>query len=410
MDMRTRDLLATLLTLSSTCAIAQEAESLAGVRLRFDRGSTRSLALGSTGIASKQTDLATINPAAVAGARRSLSVDWGRRAMEGRYVGDATLNEIDAESSTRGVRSASLILPFAGLTWALAYDSPLDISHSTVSLFDDARIESFFVCGGKLSPTSCDSPMVVFNAPVTLPIEAELELRRYGVTAAWSNGPFAAGATIRQERLRQRTVFTGPISPSHESYAGPAETTDDADIAWGAGATWDVTPKVRVGATYSSGGAFAGSRTFADGSLQETEFRTPPSAGIGVSFDPVKNLTLAIDAVRVQYSEMMHDRRNVFPQGSELGYADVDEIHVGAEYRSGPFALRAGWWRDPAHALALRNTIGPPPPFHYAQGIVDDDDDHVTAGIGFGSRTRLDASVDRSSRTTQVALGISTTF
>ena len=108
--------------------------------------------------------------------------------------------------------------------------------------------------------------------------------------------------------------------------------------------------------------------------------------------------------------EMMHGNRNVFPQQSELGYPDVTELHAGAEYRAGKYALRAGWWRDPAHALAIRNGVMPPPPFHYLVAADDPTENHVTAGLSYGEKTRFDASIDRGSRSTRVAFGVSTAF
>ena len=405
--MRTAIVLASLISFSPLLTSAQELESLGGVRLVLDRGSARSLATGSTGIAARRGDLAAINPAAIAGAARSFSADWGRHTIEGRYIGDGDLRTVGVESTTSRIRSASLTLPLAGLTWSLFYDQPLDVSHSTVPAFAGATSAPFFVCEGRLSATSCDAPSVLYNVPVTWPLDISLDLQRYGAAAAWSRGPVSVGASLRQERLRQESVFSPSIL---STYAGTAETSDDTSLTWGAGLTWELSSALRVGATYSSGGSFAGSRTFSANTAQTIEFRTPPSAGVGVSFEPLPQLTLMADVVRVQYSEMMHEERNVFPQGSELGYADVDELHAGAEYRAGKLALRAGWWRDPAHGLAIRNGVTPPPPFDYAPAILDSDQDHLTAGIGYGEKTRLDASIDRSARSTQVAVGIATTF
>lgn len=406
-DMRKPAILCILLTLVPVVAVAQEIESLAGVRLVFDHASARSLATGSTGMASRQGDAAAVNPAAIAGAPRSFSIEMSDRTIEGRYVSDSNLNTIGIESSTGGVRSASLTLPMAGLTWSLFYDRPLDVEHSTASAFVSANRAAFFVCEGRLSATSCDRTPVELNVPATFPIDVALQLQRYGAAAAWSRGPVAFGASLRQERFRQESIFTPSFfGPS----PGTAESTDDSALTWGAGLTWDVTSRARIGASYSSGGAFTGVRTFVENEPRSIEFRTPPSLGVGVSFDPLPQLTLSADAVRVEYSRMMHDRRSTFPQGSEIGFSDVTELHAGAEYRTGKVALRAGWWRDPAHALAVRNGIEPPPPLEYVLAIVDADEDHVTAGIGYGEKVRFDAAVDRGKYSTRVALGVSTTF
>ena len=60
-DMRKPAILCILLTLVPVVAVAQEIESLAGVRLVFDHASARSLATGSTGMASRQGDAAAVH-------------------------------------------------------------------------------------------------------------------------------------------------------------------------------------------------------------------------------------------------------------------------------------------------------------------------------------------------------------
>jgi hypothetical protein len=251
--------------------------------------------------------------------------------------------------------------------------------------------------------------MIFLSLPATFPVDVDLRLRRYGAAAAWSRGPLAIGASVRHDQLHQQSTFVA-VQAYNQFYAGTMEAIDDNALTWSGGLTWSFGRAARIGASYSSGGAFAGQRTFPSNPAQSIEFHTPPSMGAGVSIDPLPNLTLAADAVRVRYSAMMHDHRSVFPQGSELGYPDVTELHAGAEYRLGGMALRAGWWRDPAHSLAIRNGILPPPPFEYAATIVDESENHLTAGIGFGTKTRFDASIDRGTRSTRVALGVSTTF
>jgi hypothetical protein len=44
------------------------------------------------------------------------------------------------------------------------------------------------------------------------------------------------------------------------------------------------------------------------------------------------------------------------------------------------------------------------------RAFVDSSENHLTAGIGFGGKTRFDASIDRGERSTRVALEISTSF
>lgn len=407
--MRTSVVFAVLL-LTPLAASAQEIESLAGVRLTFDRPGARSLAMGSASIALNDGTGAAANPAAIAGSPRTYSIETRKRTMEGRYVSDADLNTLGVESSTRGVSSAFVTLPMMGATWSFFYDEPLDVQHSTVPAFASVTTVGLFYCGGELSSTACGGPAIAFNLPGTYPIDASLRLQRYGAAAAWNRGPLAVGASVRREHLRQETTFVAVPALFANQYAGVAETIDDHDLTWSAGATWSLGSIARLGATYSSGGSFAGARTFPLEPAQAIELRTPPSLGAGIAIQPLPRLTFTADAIRVRYSEMMHEGRNVFPQGADLGYPDVTELHAGAEVRLGRVALRGGWWHDPAHALTTKNGILPPPPFTQIAGIVNEAENHVTAGLGIGTRNRLDASIDRGSRSTRVSLGVTTTF
>ncbi len=403
-----RTLVTTLILLAVSFAVsAQEIESIAGVRLTFDRAGARSLAMGSTGIAANDADLASTNPAAIAGAARSFSIETRRRSLEGRYISDSALNTIGVDSSTSAIRSAALTFPMSGLTWSFFYDQPLDVHHSTEPAFrGPSAYAPFFICEGRPAVAPCNSPQMLLDLPITFPVDAQLQLQRYGAAAAWSRGPLAVGASIRRDHFRQQTAFL----PGHGPYDGIAENVDDTALTWSGGATWSFGSAARIGATYASGGSFAGQRTFSFDPAQPIELRTPPSFGAGISIDPLPQLTIAADAMRVRYSTMMHGQRNINPALSELGYPDVTELHAGAEYRAGGIALRAGWWRDPAHALATFNGILPPPPFSNIAAILESSESHVTAGIGVGTKTRFDASVDRSKSSTRVGFGVSTKF
>ncbi|HJQ37846.1 MAG TPA: hypothetical protein VKB93_11980 [Thermoanaerobaculia bacterium] len=403
-----RTLLTTLLLASTFAVSAQEIENIAGVRMTFDRAGARSLAMGSTGIAANDAELASTNPAAIAGAARSFSIETRRRSFEGRYIVDNQLHSFGIDSSTSGIRGAALTFPMSGLTWSFFYDQPLDVHHSTASIYGPYTTFNFFICEGRPAVTPCNAPQMQFELPITFPVDVRLRLQRYGAATAWSRGPLAVGASIRRDHFRQEAVFLDGFGPLN----GIAETVDDTALTWSGGATWSFGSAARIGATYASGGSFAGQRTFSYTPLpaQPLEFRTPPSFGAGISIEPLPQLTIAADVLRVRYSEMMHEQRNVNPARSELGYPDVTELHAGAEYRLGALALRAGWWRDPAHALKTFNGILPPSPLSNVAAILDSSENHLTAGIGVGTKTRFDASIDRSERTTRLGFGVSTKF
>jgi hypothetical protein len=385
-----------LLLILAIPAAAQELESLAGIRLNFEQPGARAVAMGGA---------AAGNPADLAGAARSFSLEARRRSSESRYVSDEQLNTIGLSSTTSGITSASLVVPRGRTTWSASYDVPLDIEHSTTPIVQRFNYGQLFLCNGRVSATICSaaSPPHQFEFPVTLPVDASLRLERFSAGGAWSAGPLALGATARYERLKQRTAAQVPYPL--------AETIDDSDVTWSAGARWRLSSRVSVGGAYESGGAFGGERSFVDSPSQTIELHTPSSLRGGVLVDVLPRLTVAADAVRVNYSEMNHAARSTFPDQSELGYADVTELRAGLEYRLGGIALRAGWWRDPAHSFAVLNGITPPGALAAVAAIVDEDEDHVTAGLGIGrGAVRLDASVDRGSRSTRAAVGVTTRF
>jgi len=77
------------------------------------------------------------------------------------------------------------------------------------------------------------------------------------------------------------------------------------------------------------------------------------------------------------------------------------EIHVGGEYffaMKVPFALRAGWWRDPAHSIEYRGPLALPDAVAaailYPKGAAQN---HVSVGGGFAwPRFQIDAAYDTS--------------
>ena len=94
---------------------------------------------------------------------------------------------------------------------------------------------------------------------------------------------------------------------------------------------------------------------------------------------------------------------------------DGTELHFGVEYffaTNTPFALRAGWWRDPAHQIRYEG------PIDTADGIVasilypgDEDEDHYSIGIGWAwPDFQLDAAWDHADSSDVVSLSIVARF
>lgn len=401
---------------------AQDLESLAGVRLRFDSPGVRAAAMAGASEASSDAFGGATNPAALARqTKRTAAIEARQTTSEMEFITGGTIGSFtrsSVETTSRGASAAAIVLPGRLANWAFYYDEPIDAAHDTRKLrrsIDDFATISAGVRGEELVPTEeCIDPsgpspcslIAYFSAPAIFPVSANLRLRRYGAAAGRAFGRLSLGAGVQYAQLDQTL----------EDF----QQTHDRRFTFNAGAQLDVTSRLRAGASYRSGAEFDGERIVIGpgGAVpQQSTFVTPSSYAAGLAYELAPNVTLAADAVRVRYSEMT-PRMALNFTGTPVApivYAipDVTELRAGAEWRLGtrvPVALRGGWWREPAHRV--RAAGGPAGSAALLNEIllVDADENHVTAGFGIGDRVRLDAAVDRSERTTRASVGVAATF
>src|SRR6185295_10710232 len=94
---------------------------------------------------------------------------------------------------------------------------------------------------------------------------------------------------------------------------------------------------------------------------------------------------------------------------------DVTELHLGAEYFFStkiPLALRAGYWRDPAHSVEFRGPMSSPSAVAsailYPKGETTN---HISAGVGLAwPRFQIDAAYDRSEHFRVGSISVVTRF
>ena len=182
------------------------------------------------------------------------------------------------------------------------------------------------------------------------------------------------------------------------------------DVTFAAGFKWAPRENLSVGGVYKMGAEFD-APTFAQvtggalGKLSDTKFHVPDVGGLGVSWRPLPVLTLNAYAVSVKYSNLTDDfisiNENIRAIPNAYESKDVVEFHAGAEYffpSKIPFALRAGWWRDPAHSITFQG------PTNASQNIAaailfpgTKDEDHYSVGVGLAWPTfQIDAAYDTS--------------
>lgn len=406
---------AALLAFSSSLS-AQQLESHAGLRLRFESPGARSAAMGGASTALVDPFSAATNPASLARQRQRMAAVEARATSSAtEYLTSGTLgafNTASFETTSRGVRGAVVVLPAARATWALYYDEPMQISTDTWSIPFRGELVHVGVLDGKLIPALDCRPIdgcvnVGFSAPVISPARAELRVRRYGAAGGTAIGRLAIGGSLQYAHVEEDLVTLGA-----EQQAGGGRVT------YTAGAQFDLTPHLRFGASYRSGSQHDGERHEVGRhgwQFVDAQFRTPSSYAAGLAAELTPNVTFAADAVRVRYSETIEPAiYGDGPLGSiHYEFPDVTELHAGLEYRLRtriPIALRAGWWSDPRHRVqATADLPGLAESLNHVM-LRDAGENHVTAGIGVGDRVRLDAAFDRSENTTRASVALSSTF
>jgi long-subunit fatty acid transport protein len=186
---------------------------------------------------------------------------------------------------------------------------------------------------------------------------------------------------------------------------------DVDDVTFSAGVKFAPNDKFSAGAVYKQGAKFK-APTFAATAntgfeyvkVFDTVFHIPDVYGAGVAVRPVPTLTITADAVRVTYSNLVDDFVSINADVRALDKAyrasDVTELHLGAEYfftMKLPLAVRAGFWRDPAHSVEFRGPMTTPSAVAtailYPKG---ESQNHISAGVGLAwPRFQIDAAYDR---------------
>ncbi|HEY2091686.1 MAG TPA: hypothetical protein VGJ81_07355 [Thermoanaerobaculia bacterium] len=213
----------------------------------------------------------------------------------------------------------------------------------------------------------------------------DVQLRTFGLSGAWQAGKFSVGVSARYHTFHE-VALTNRISaatyePQSTSVQATANVDKDGnitigqkkDFTFGVGMKWAPSDKFSAGAVYKKGPSFttptflALAPDFTYQKIADTTFHIPDVYGVGISVRPIPTLTVNVDAVHVKYSNQVDDFHSAnsalraIPNGFKA--PDVTEIHAGTEYFfpwKVPFALRLGWWRDPAHSTYWAGPLNSP--------------------------------------------------
>lgn len=437
-------------------------EALSGLQFNFGNPGARSLGMGGAflGLAD-DASAAESNPAGLTILRKpEVSLEVRNYLEQQLFSTSGTFPDVEQTAFTHHSNAAvisfgSFVYPIRNkFTIGVYYHEPLNNEGAGVvaPTFDpftgdvETLTPNFFLPadgGSVVTEEECEAIREAANDPAACfeyridPFVSALSVRQrtFGVAGAWQVHPrFSLGVSVRHQRFQEGAFtfrFTQDLDPASVSVQTTAddpegELKEETDVTFGAGFKWSPTDKISIGGVYKQGPAFT-SPTWVAAPVTgfeyvkqaDTVFHMPDVAGLGVSFRPIPVLTINVDAVHVKYTNLVDDFfasiSDVRDIDAPFGVDDVTEIHVGGEYFFAtkiPFAIRAGYWRDPAHSIEWR---GPLNRFDYiAEALLypeGEDQNHFSIGAGLAwPRFQIDAAYDTSKRFKVGSISVVTRF
>lgn len=428
-------------------------EALSGLQFNFGNPGARSLGMGGAflGLAD-DASAAEANPAGLTILRKpEVSIEARNYLEQQLFTTSGTFPAVERTPFTH--HSDRVVLTFASavypiknkFTLGLYYHEPLNNEGGgVVAPSEDpvtgaiTPLPNFFlpaqnnqIVGDPITRQQCLDRRKETNNPFSClefrvdPFVSALSVRQrtYGLAGAWQLHPkLSVGATVRHQRFLE-SAFTFRFSQQFvprqivvqataKVENGEVELVEESDTTFTAGFKWSPFEKLSIGGVYKQGPQFEAPLFYADtasafdfGQVANTTFHIPDVAGLGVSFRPIPVLTINVDAVHVKYSNLVDDFVSAVAEVRAIGNPfkadDVIELHAGAEYFFAtkiPFALRAGYWRDPKHSIEWDGPLNHPnfiaEAMLYPEG---EDQNHYSVGAGLAwPRFQIDAAYDTS--------------
>ena len=341
---------------------------------------------------------------------------------------------------------ASVVYPYKNFTFGAYYHEPLRNqgggqvipTRSPLTGAVETTVPTFYLPKGgtPVSQAECENirkQMNDFFACLqynVIPFISILDVRErtFGLAGAYKIGNFSLGGTVRYQRFHDEALtLRFDMDPNtlalvnFNSFAVQASSDirlrsdtvkDQHDVTFAGGVKWAPNDRFSAGAVYKQGAKFDTPTFAANADTQfqfvkvaDTTFHIPDIFGVGVSYRPIPVLTVNADAVHVTYSNLVDNFTSINESIRSIDKAykanDITELHLGAEYFFAvktPFALRAGVWRDPEHAIEFRGPLTTPDAVAaallYPKGTSQT---HYSVGAGMAwPRFQIDAAYDRS--------------
>lgn len=431
-------------------------EALSGLQFNFGNPGARALGMGGAflGLAD-DASAAEANPAGLTILRKpEVSIEVRNYLEQQLFTTSGTFPEVERTAFTnhsdRAVLTfASAVFPIRNFTVGAYFHEPLnnegggfvaptedEITGEITSLPNffmptERNGDDFAFVGDPISQAQCEQRRAETGDPFSCleflvdPFLSALSVRQrtFGLSAAWQMHPkFSVGVTARHQRFQESALtyrfdtFFNPkqilIQATAEERNGEVELVEATDTTFAVGFKWAPVESFSVGGVYKQGPEFEAPLFYADlntgfefGEAAKTKFHIPDVAGLGISYRPVPQMTLNVDAVHVKYSNLVDDFVSSISdvQGLDEPFKanDVTELHFGAEYLFAtriPFALRAGYWIDPAHSVEWNGPLNRPD--YVAEAMLypkGKDQNHYSVGAGLAwQRFQIDLAYDTS--------------
>src|SRR5438445_898395 len=425
-------------------------ESLSGLTFNFGNPGARSLGMGGAflGLAD-DASAAEANPAGLTVLRRpEVSIEARNYQEQQLFTTSGTFPDLQGtafapQSQRVELTFGSFVYPIKNWTLGFYFHEPLRNEgagqvvpeRNTFTGAIKTNVPNFYLPKGgtPVSKSECEDIRKQKNdffaclEYTILPFLSALTVqeRTFGVAGAYKLGKFSFGGTVRYQRFNE-AAFTFRVTPTFDFSSISVQATSDvrdqtskakdkSDWTFAGGVKWEPNDKFIAGAVYKQGAKFV-APTFAANAdtmfefvkVSDTTFHIPDVYGIGVSVSPIPVLKINADAVHITYSNLVDNfisiNEDIRAIDKAYKAADVTEIHLGAEYffflNKLPVAVRAGVWKDPAHAIEYRGPLLAPDAV--AAAILypkSNDQHHVSVGFGLAwPKFQVDAAYDRSPR------------
>lgn len=405
-------------------------EALSGLTFSFGNPGARALGMGGAFLAlADDASAAEANPAGLTILRQpEVSLEGRHWETDQSFAVAGDFPDLETASLTNRSRRAevnfgSIVYPMGNFAIAAYYHQPLAQRSDTTVLGNN--INFYLGPNGPVSPTQCDNdPKCLQYVLYPFRTAVDVSLKTTGVALAYKIGSFSIGGAVKHMQFEE-TAFTFRTDTDFNPLTLVGQVGDDSDTTFTGGIKWEISPSFSFGAVYKQGASFETDLLFQDLSSGGSEitfanpaFNVPDIYGAGIAFRPIPTLTISADVVNVGYSALSDDFYSVLDGidgDAEYEVDDVTEYHVGAEYFFAtqiPVAIRAGWWRDPAHSLTFVGDLDRP----NAVGARilypgTEDQDHYSVGVGLAwPRFQIDAAYDTADTVRTGSLSFVTRF